>query len=93
MGLFFPTARLHRDHSILYALVCEKDLSHMDKNSRNRNLVCKKGTNNLTHIPELHCKEGSYKDRSLAYLNIFALRIRKPSRYKQTVIQMGLSCM
>ena len=27
----FLTASLHRDHSILYALVCEKELSHMSK--------------------------------------------------------------
>ena len=26
---FFPTVRLHRDHSILYAFVCEKEISHM----------------------------------------------------------------
>ena len=28
---FVPTASFHRDHSILYALVCEKELSHMGK--------------------------------------------------------------
>ena len=27
----FPTASLHRDHSISYALVCAKELSHMGK--------------------------------------------------------------
>ena len=29
VGQIFPTASLHRDHSILYALVCEKMLSHI----------------------------------------------------------------
>ena len=28
VGQIFPTASLHRDHSILYALVCEKEISH-----------------------------------------------------------------
>ena len=28
VGQIFPTARLHRDHSILYAFVCEKEISH-----------------------------------------------------------------
>ena len=41
VGQTFPTASLHRDHSILYALVCEKELSHMGKNNRNPDLVCK----------------------------------------------------
>ena len=40
VGQIFPTASLHRDHSILYALVCEKELSHMGKNNGNPNLVC-----------------------------------------------------
>ena len=31
VGQIFPTASLHRDHSILYALVYEKEISHMDK--------------------------------------------------------------
>ena len=31
VGQIFPTASLHRDHSISYALVCEKELSHMGK--------------------------------------------------------------
>ena len=30
------------DHSILYALVCEKEISHMGKNKGNPNLVCEK---------------------------------------------------
>ena len=29
VGQIFPTASLHRDHSILYALVCEKEISHL----------------------------------------------------------------
>ena len=36
----FPTASLHRDHSISYALVCEKEISHMGKNNGNPDLVC-----------------------------------------------------
>ena len=39
-GQIFPTASLHRDHSILYALVCEKEISHMGKNNGNPDLVC-----------------------------------------------------
>ena len=35
VGQIIPTANLHRDHSILYALVCEKELSHMGKNNGN----------------------------------------------------------
>ena len=31
VGQISPTASLHRDHSISYALVCEKELSHMGK--------------------------------------------------------------
>ena len=27
VGHIFPTGSLHKDHSILYALVCEKDFS------------------------------------------------------------------
>ena len=34
VGQIFPTASLHRDHSISYALVCEKAFSHMGRNSR-----------------------------------------------------------
>ena len=40
MGQIFPTASLHRDHSISYALVCEKELSHIGKNNGNPDLVC-----------------------------------------------------
>ena len=29
VGQIFPTASLHRDHSISYALVCEKEISYM----------------------------------------------------------------
>ena len=42
VGQIFPTASLHRDHSILYALVCEKELSHMGKNNRNPDQLCVK---------------------------------------------------
>ena len=39
VGQIFPTASLHRDHSISYALVCEKELSQMCKNNGNPDLV------------------------------------------------------
>ena len=39
VGQIFPTASLHRDHSISYALVCEKDLSRMGKNNRNQQKI------------------------------------------------------
>ena len=42
MGQIFPTASLHSDHLISYALVCEKELSHMSKINRNPDLVCEK---------------------------------------------------
>ena len=42
VGQIFPTASLHRDHSISYALVCEKELSHMGKNNGKPNLVSEK---------------------------------------------------
>ena len=42
VGQIFPTASLHRDHSILYELVCEKKLSHIGENNRKPNLVCEK---------------------------------------------------
>ena len=37
VGHIFLTASLHRDHSILYALVCEKEISHL--RGRNFNQV------------------------------------------------------
>ena len=40
VGQIFPTASLHGDHLILYAFVCEKELSHMCKNNGNLDLVC-----------------------------------------------------
>ena len=44
VGQIFPTASLHRDHSISYALVCEKELSHMGKNNIYLYLVWEKST-------------------------------------------------
>ena len=44
VGQIFPTASYYRAHSILYALVCEKELSHMGKNSGNLDLLCEKDT-------------------------------------------------
>ena len=49
----FPTASLHRDHSIVYALVCEKELSHMGKNSGNPDLVCGKAFSITIHVTKL----------------------------------------
>ena len=42
VGQIFPTASYHRDHSISYSLVCEKEISHMGKNNGNPDLVCEK---------------------------------------------------
>ena len=42
VGQIFLTASSYRDHSILYALVCEKELSHMCKNNKTPDLVCEK---------------------------------------------------
>ena len=42
VGQIFPTESLHRDHSISYALVCEKEISYMGKNSGNPDPVCEK---------------------------------------------------
>ena len=39
MGQIFPTASLHMDHSISYVLVCEKEISHIDKNNGNPDRV------------------------------------------------------
>ena len=47
VGQIFPTASLHRDHSILYALVCEKEFSHMGKNNGSPHLVCKDKMSNI----------------------------------------------
>ena len=38
VGQIFPTASLQRDHSISYALVCEKEFSQIGKNSGNTDL-------------------------------------------------------
>ena len=42
VGQIFLTASLHRDHSILYALVFEKELSHMGKTKGHPDLMCEK---------------------------------------------------
>ena len=42
VGQIFLTGSLHRDHSTLYALVCEKELSYMGKNNGNPDLVREK---------------------------------------------------
>ena len=44
VGQIFPIASLHRDHSISYALVCEKEISRMGKNNGSPDLVCEKTT-------------------------------------------------
>ena len=41
MGQILPTTSYHRGDSILYALVCEEEISHIGKNSGNLDLVCK----------------------------------------------------
>ena len=40
VGQIFPTASLHRDHSISYALVCEKEISHMGKSNEKMPIWC-----------------------------------------------------
>ena len=67
VGQIFPTASLHRDHSIPYALVCEKELSHMGKNSRNLDLVCKNKCSCTYSVEVVLC---SNKDQ----INICTLR-------------------
>ena len=42
VGQIFPTVSLHRDHSISYALVCEKEIYHTGKNNGNPDLLCEK---------------------------------------------------
>ena len=49
MDSIFPTASLHRDHSIAYALVCEKEFAQMVKTAE---LVCKNNMG-LTILPSL----------------------------------------
>ena len=41
MGQILPTANLHRDYSILNALVYEKEFPHIGKNSGYPDLLCK----------------------------------------------------
>ena len=48
LGQIFPTASLHRDHSISYALVCEKDFSDSELTLGSLDLVC---VGILSHIP------------------------------------------
>ena len=52
VGQIFPTASLHRDHSISYALVCEKELSHMGENNENPDLVYEKFSISILRGPE-----------------------------------------
>ena len=42
VGQIFPTGSLHRDQSISYALVYEKEISHIGKNNGNPDVVCEK---------------------------------------------------
>ena len=70
----FPTASLLLDHSILYALVCEKELSHMGKNNGNPNLMCEK-------ISSVACRLSSVKihysvNRNEVYVVFFSIKYR-----------------
>ena len=60
MGQIFPTASLHRDHSISYALVCEKEISH--PRGRNFNQVRGLSSPWLNSYPEGEISL-SYMDR------------------------------
>ena len=53
MGQILPTANIHRDHSILYALVYETEFSHIGKNSGYTDLLCKNMLQGLysKHVP------------------------------------------
>ena len=53
MGQILPTVNLHRDHSILYALVYEKEFSHIRKNNGYPDLLCKNMLQGLysKHVP------------------------------------------
>ena len=42
VGQIFPTASLHRDHSISYALECEKEISYIGKLRKSRSGVREK---------------------------------------------------
>ena len=67
VGQIFPTASLHRDHSISYALVCEKEISHMSKNNGNLILVCEESL--IYHSPFSlgHC--GCFYDSKIMKFN------------------------
>ena len=69
VGQIFPTASLHRDHLISYALVCEKGLSHMGKNSGNLDLVCEKCVDSskplLAHTPSIDVDEDADQNLDL----------------------------
>ena len=54
---FFPTASLHRDHSISYALVCEKEISHMGTNNGSPKLVCNEMFNRPALCAAYKCTE------------------------------------
>ena len=60
VGQIFSTASLHRDHSISYALVCEKELFHMGKNSINPDRVCKKAM--YAYLNVILCINDEYKN-------------------------------
>ena len=56
VGQIFPTASLHRVDSISYALVCEKEISHMGKYNGNPALVCEKGfLSSMMYVKALWC--------------------------------------
>ena len=63
-GQIFPTASLHRDHSISYALVCEKALSHIGKKERK----------SRSGVREIICHFNSMSDmRYIFLLSIFVM--------------------
>ena len=52
VGQIFLTASYYRDDSILYALIIEKELCHMDKHDENTNLVCEKEFPHISTQPK-----------------------------------------
>ena len=76
MGQIFPTATLHRDHSISYALVCEKEISHMSKINGNPDLACEKKLSQmdktaLKYMLHLHLSGKKVSIIFLSHLKIF----------------------
>ena len=69
VGQIFPTASLHWDHSILYALVCEKEISH----PRGRNLIQGRG------LPSPWLNSDPEGEISLSYMDMLMMDCFSPT--------------